>query len=104
MITADSARPETISYMNRHGFMVKGAVKGPSSVIEGVKHLRSFGKIIIHSRCRETAKEARLWSYKVDRLSGAILPVLVDSHNHLFDSARYGLSDVMRNKGDILIG
>ena len=35
-ITADSARPETISYMQRHGFpRISAAVKGPKSLEEG---------------------------------------------------------------------
>ena len=45
-------------------------------------HLRSYTEIVIHPRCIETIREARLWSYKVDRLSGDILPVLVDANNH----------------------
>jgi phage terminase large subunit len=96
VIRADSARPETISYLKRQGFNIRPAAKGKGSVEEGVAHLRSFEKIVIHPRCIHTQEEARLWSYKVDRLSGDVLPVLEDKMNHCFDAARYALEPVMK--------
>ena len=97
VIRADNARPETISYMRRAGFNIRGAVKGKGSVEDGVTHLRGYEKIIIHPRCVHAIEEARLWSYKTDRLSGDILPVLVDAHNHIYDAVRYALEPVMHN-------
>ena len=83
IIRADSARPESTSYLKRHGLPNTVSVeKWPGSVEDGVAHLRSYTEIVIHPRCIETIREARLWSYKVDRLSGDILPVLVDANNH----------------------
>ena len=35
--------------------------------------------------------EARLYSYKTDRMTGEVLPVVVDKHNHLWDAVRYSL-------------
>lgn len=96
VIRADSARPETISYMRRRGFRIIGARKGKGSVEDGVAHLRGYERIVIHPRCVHTAEEARLWSWKVDRLSGDILPVLVDAHNHCWDAIRYALEPVIR--------
>ena len=95
-IRADSARPETISHIKRSGFRVVGAKKGPGSVEEGVAFLRSFEQIIIHPRCKYTAQEARLYSYKVDKLTGDILPVLVDNHNHMIDAIRYALEPFIK--------
>lgn len=96
IIRADSARPETISYMKRNGFpLCTAAEKGPGSVEDGVEHLRSYGKIVIHPRCPHTAEEARLWSFKVDKLTGAVLPDLVDKHNHCWDSVRYALEPLI---------
>lgn len=96
VIRADNARPETISYMRRAGFNIVGAIKGKGSVEDGVVHLRGYEKIIIHPRCVHAIEEARLWSYKTDRLSGDILPVLIDANNHIFDAVRYALETVMR--------
>lgn len=89
-IIADSARPETISYLRRHGLpSLKAAKKGKNSVIEGVRFLQSLEEIIIHPRCRHTIDEFRLYSYKIDPLTDAVLPVLEDKKNHCIDSVRY---------------
>lgn len=96
IIRADSARPETISYMRRAGFNIRAAVKGKNSVEDGVMHLRSYRQIIIHPRCIHAIEEARLWCYKTDRLSGDVLPVLLDANNHIYDAVRYALEPVMR--------
>lgn len=79
---ADNARPETISYMQRNGFNMMAAEKWPGSVEDGVEFLRSFESIIIHPECRHTAEEARLYSYKTDKLSGQVMPEILDRHNH----------------------
>ena len=99
IIRADSARPESTSYLKRHGLPNTVSVeKWPGSVEDGVAHLRSYTEIVIHPRCIETIREARLWSYKVDRLSGDILPVLVDANNHFWDAGRYALSPLIKRR------
>lgn len=96
-VRADNARPESISFLKRHGLeRVIPVQKGKGSVESGIQHLRSYRKIIIHSRCEETAREARLYSYKVDRLTGDVLPILVDLNNHYIDSIRYALEPLIR--------
>lgn len=98
LIRADSARPETISHMNRMGYNVEGASKWKGSVEDGIAFLRSFDKIVIHSRCVETAREARLYSYKIDKQTEDILPVIVDKNNHYIDAVRYGLTPMIQRK------
>lgn len=89
-LIADNARPESISYLKRHGLpKTKPCEKGKGSVEDGIAYLKSFKKIIIHPRCMATAQEFRLYQYKVDRLSGEILPQIVDANNHIIDSLRY---------------
>lgn len=95
-IRADSARPETISHLKRQGFNIVAAKKGPGSVQDGVAHLRGYRDIVIHPRCTYTAREARLWSYKVDKLSGDVLPVLIDANNHCWDAIRYSLEPLIK--------
>lgn len=98
-VRADSARPESISYLRNNGMpLVQGAKKGKGSVEDGIAYLKSFNKIYIHRDCPETAREFRLYSYKVDRLSGDILPVIVDANNHYIDSLRYALEPMIRMK------
>jgi len=96
-ITADSARPETISYMKRHGFRMEGAKKGKDSVIEGVKFLQGYD-IVCHERCKHVAYELGRYSYKTDRLTGDVIPELEDKDNHFIDALRYALEGVRRAK------
>tara|TARA_R110000868_G_scaffold395488_1_gene667235 strand:- start:389 stop:1624 length:1236 start_codon:yes stop_codon:yes gene_type:complete len=93
---ADSARPETISYMQRNGFpkMLK-AIKGAKSLEEGVQFLQSFD-IIVHPRCVHTIDELTLYSYEIDDLTGAVLPKLSDKDNHVIDSLRYACEGARR--------
>ena len=57
--------------------------------------LRSFRGIIIHPRCKRTLEEAQLYSYKKDRLTGDILPTILDKHNHMWDAVRYALEPMI---------
>ena len=103
LIRADNARPETISYMNRNGLRVEAVQKGKGSVEDGVAFLRHFERIIIHPRCKHTAQEARLWSYKTDKLTGDVLPILLDKHNHTWDAARYALEPMIKAEGRFFV-
>lgn len=95
-ITADSARPETINYMQRHGFPRIGpAIKGAKSLEEGVEFLKSFD-IVVHPRCKHLIDELSLYSYKVDPDTGHVLPVLDDKDNHVIDALRYALEGLRR--------
>lgn len=97
-IKADSARPETISYLKRQGFNISAAEKWQGSVEDGIAHLRGFDEIIIHPRCKNVAREARLWSYKTDRITGEVLPKLVDGNEHCWDGIRYSLDGHIKRK------
>ena len=90
-IKGDNARPETISYIARQGFAIEAAAKWKGSVEDGVTYLKGFEEIIIHERCKHTADEFRHYSYKVDKKTGEILPIIVDKFNHCIDAIRYGL-------------
>ncbi len=95
-ITADSARPETVSYMRQHGFpRIASAVKGPGSLDDGVEWLKSFD-IVVHPRCVHLIDELSLYRYKTDKLTGVVLPILEDKHNHVIDALRYACEGVRR--------
>jgi phage terminase large subunit len=96
-IRADSSRPETINFMNGHGFPeVRAAPKWPNSVEDGIAFLRSFERVVIHPRCTHTLEESRLYSFRTDRLSGDVLPEPLDRHNHCIDAIRYALTPLMK--------
>lgn len=94
----DSASPGSISILTRSGLpQAKAALKWQGSVDDGIRFLRAFREIVIHPRCVQTIGEARLYSYKVDRLTGDILPVLVDANNHYIDAIRYSVSPLIKS-------
>lgn len=93
MIVADSARPDTISYLKRKGFRIKGSKKGKDSIVEGVEFIKNYD-VFIHPRCKHTISEFRTYSYKIHPITNEILPILVDDNNHIIDPLRYGLEDV----------
>jgi len=94
--TADSSRPETISYLRNHGFpRIRPAIKGARSVEEGVEFLKSFD-IIVHPRCTHLIDELTHYSYKTDSLTGEVLPVLADTDNHGIDALRYACEGARR--------
>lgn len=97
-IKGDNSRPETIIYLERQGFRISAAAKWPGSVEDGIAYLRGFEHIVIHRRCAHTLQEARLYSYKVDRQTHEVLPVLVDKHNHCWDAIRYSLDEYITGR------
>jgi phage terminase large subunit len=97
VVRADSSRPDSISYLRRHGIpQIEGAPKGAGSVEDGVAHLRQYDKIIIHEQCTHTAEEARLYSHRVDQKTGDVMPDIVDKHNHCMDAIRYALAPLIK--------
>jgi phage terminase large subunit len=101
-IVADSARPETISFLRRHGYTrIEAAKKGQNSVKEGVLFLQGY-EIIIHPRCMNAIDEFSTYSYVteevVDSVTGLLterpLPLFQDKKNHIIDPARYAVEQL----------
>ena len=102
MVRADSARPESISYLRRHGLpRITAVQKGKGSVEDGIEFIKSFKRVVIHERCKAVRDEFRLYSYKTDRQSGDVLPVIVDAHNHYIDALRYALEPMIKSRGKL---
>ena len=95
-ITADSSRPETISYMRRNGYpKINAAIKGARSLEEGIEFLRAFD-IVVHPRCQHVIDELTTYSYKRDPLTDEVIPVLEDKNNHCIDALRYACEGARR--------
>ena len=104
VIRADSARPESISYLKRMGLpRIKSVRKWSGSVEDGIEHIKSYNEVVIHTRCRAAQTEFRLYSYKVDKRSGDVMPIVVDSNNHYIDSIRYGIDPMIKPKKELII-
>lgn len=101
-IKADAARPETISYLAnrvRPPFRISAAKKWQGSIEDGVAYIKSFDKVVIHPRCVHAAEEFKLYSYKVEKVTGEVLPVIVDKYNHVIDGIRYSLDGYITKPG-----
>jgi phage terminase large subunit len=99
-IIADSARPETINYMQRQGFgSITGSTKGAGSVEDGVEFLKAHD-IVVHPRCRHLIDELALYSYRTDPKTGEIQSELEDRGNHAVDALRYAVEGLRRGGYD----
>ena len=97
-IRADSARPETISYMQKNGYpKLQPAQKGKGSVEEGISFLQSFD-IVVHPRCQHLIDELSSYSYKRDKLTDEVLPIIEDKNNHVIDALRYACEGIRKAK------
>lgn len=123
VIRADSARPETISHMQKYEREivtyegdkekreitkpyknVVGCKKWSGCVEDGVTWMRDF-TWIFHPRCERAIEEAKFYSYKVNR-GGDVLAQVEDAYNHFWDSARYALEPFIKKRvsGEVVIG
>ena len=103
-IIADSARPETISYVRARGFNILKAKKGHGSVEDGIEFMKSHD-IVIHPEAKHTADEFALYSWKTDPLTDEVLPILADKDNHVIDAGRYAVENVRRSsRGRVATG
>jgi len=101
-ILADCARPETVSHIKNKGFNIESCPKWKGSVEDGVEYIRSFERIYIHTRCPHTYYEFKYYSYKQDKNTGEVLPILLDKDNHIIDSIRYALNSYIQKDISIL--
>ena len=100
----DSARPESISHIRRHGIpQAKAVEKWPGSVEDGIAFLRSFRSILIHPDCANMQREARLYSYKVND-NGDVTTKIIDAHNHGWDAVRYAVAPMIRGSTGEIFG
>ena len=99
-IYADSARPETISFVQRQGINIYACRKWKGSVEDGVEFLKTFDEIIIHPRCEKTLEEFKLYNYRIDKRTGKVLPEIADANNHCIDALRYAVQDLISVAND----
>jgi phage terminase large subunit len=71
--------------------------KWSGSIEDGIAHIRQYERVVVHPRCTNIAEEFRLYAYKTDRLSGDVLPIVIDAFNHGIDALRYALAPLIRS-------
>lgn len=67
IITADNAHPSTIAHLRQERYKIKKTKKGAGSVLEGIRKLKRFEKIVVLSNCKNTWRELSTLSYKEDK-------------------------------------
>jgi phage terminase large subunit len=99
IIRADCASPANISYLSRHGLpRIKGCKKWKEFKKEAISHMRSYKKIVVHTRCTHTINEMMLYSYKVDQRSGDITTDILEKYDHCQDAIRYAIEPLLKRK------
>jgi phage terminase large subunit len=102
-IRADSARPESISYLSRHGLpRITGVDKWKGSIEDGVAFMRSFRRIVIHPEAEPVRKEHSVYRYKINK-AGDILPEIEDADNHYIDGGRYAVAPLIQAAGRVKV-
>lgn len=92
-VACDSSEPRTIDYLVMNGIKAYPVKKGSDSVNRGIRWLQGH-KIIIHKTCQNTKNEFEVYHWQEDKYGNAMAKP-VDANNHLIDSIRYSLENVM---------
>lgn len=96
VITADGAEPKSIDELKNLGIRrVKGAKRGPDSVINGIQKVQQYD-IIVHPKCVNTIVELNnyVWS---ENKEGRIINKPIDDYDHLMDALRYAIEDINKS-------
>ena len=96
LIKADAAEPKSIAELNVLGINAIPAIKGPDSILHGIKWLKGF-EIIIDLKCKGIISEFSTYRWKTDKFDNP-LDIPEDKNNHYIDALRYGSDDLyLRN-------
>ena len=97
-ITCDSASPALISLLKRQGFNVEPCTKYAGSVEDGISFIKSFKRVVVHTRCVNTKREmTKDYKYKRDPKTKDVSNVPIDKDNHWCDAIRYMLNSHILN-------
>ena len=100
IVGCDSAEPKTIDYLAMNGINAYPAIKGADSINRGIRWLQGY-EIIIDIRCQNFKNEIEQYHWQEDKY-GVAMAKPVDAHNHLLDSTRYALCNVILQEGEQL--
>jgi len=100
-IYADSAEPKSIATLRRKGYMVIPSVKGPDSILNGIKLLQSMD-IYTTESSQDLITEAEEYSWALDDLKNPT-DEPVDDHNHGWDATRYAVMMHIHKSGALKI-
>lgn len=90
-VTCDSAEPKTIDFLANNGIKAVGAVKGPDSILRGIRWLQDY-EIIVDVRCQAVKNELEQYHWMQTK-DGTAMAKPADVNNHCIDAVRYALCD-----------
>lgn len=90
-VICDAAEPKTIDFLAANGIKAIPAVKGPDSIMRGIRWLQGF-EIIIDVHCQHFKNEIELAHFMEDKY-GNVLERPASGNDHLLDCLRYALND-----------
>ncbi len=96
-IYADSAEPKSITTLRRKGYIVIPAVKGPDSILNGIKFLQGMD-IYTTEESEDLMLENEEYSWALDSEKNPTNEP-VDDFNHGWDATRYAVSAHVQKKG-----
>lgn len=85
-IVADAAEPKTIEEISRAGFDIVAGHKGVKDTVDFIKSK----PLHIHEGSANLLREAKRYSWKVDKKTGKVLDEVVKFDDHAIDGGRYG--------------
>lgn len=98
-VIGDSADPKAIADMRAAGIRCAGAIKGPGSVLAGIRWLQGLNAIVIDpERCPAAAREFLEYEYERDA-AGRVVQSYPDRDNHSIDAVRYAMNRVWQRGG-----
>jgi phage terminase large subunit len=96
MIMADSAGKITIHDLSQRGLNIQACIKGPGSIVSGLKKIMDYELIVCGSSPNlKTELNNYIWN---DKKSG----IPIDKFNHLIDPLRYAFDRLERGAGGML--
>lgn len=87
-IVADSAEPKSITEIQRLGYVIEPALKGPDSINISISGIKNYPLKITRSSTN-LRKELMNYKWKVDRATGNPTNQPIDTFNHAIDALRY---------------
>lgn len=99
VVIADSSEPKSIADLRAYGMNVRGAEKGPESVVYSMKWLQSLRNIIIDPKLAPyAAGEFQDYELEMDK-DGYFITSYPDKNNHAIDAVRYATNLIWRRRG-----
>jgi phage terminase large subunit len=91
-IKGDGSAKFTIDSLNRRGYSITPAFKGPGSILAGIRKLETYNLHMVDT-CAEGWHEVENYTWKKNK-DGKKIDEPIDADNHCFDAVRYAVEHI----------